>query len=162
MGGESPARTANDSLGPNGSAGVRVLTLGYQGRSLSEVLEIVERSRVNRVIDVRQNPWSRKGGFSSGELGEALAAVGIHYTPLPGLGCTRASRHALWHGGPTEGFLTEYRQKLAEHPEALAELIHWAEASKSLLLCLERDPARCHRAVLGERLRAAGFLVQDL
>jgi len=162
MSGECPDRAANDSAGSDASAGFRVLTLGYQGLSWSEVLEIVQRNRVDRVIDVRQNARSRKRGFSSWELGESLRAVGIDYTPLPALGCDRESRHALWHGAPTEGFLGEYRQKLAEHPEALAELIHWAGASKSLLLCLEHDPARCHRAVLGERLRAAGFFVQDL
>jgi len=152
----------NASDGSTASVGVSAFTLGYQGRPLQEFLEIIQRNHVTRVIDVRQNPRSRKPGFSSEPLKMALAHIGVAYMHLPELGCERESRQALWRGAPTEGFLKDYRRKLADHSGALAELIHWAGKSRSLLLCLERDPARCHRAVLGEQLRLNGFLVQDL
>ena len=37
-----------------------------------------------------------------------------------------------------------------------------ARAAPTCLLCFERDPARCHRRVLAERLEARGFVVSDL
>ena len=43
--------------------------------------------------------------------------------------------------------------------DALAEM---AEAAPTCLLCFERDPERCHRRVLAERLEARGFTTVDL
>jgi uncharacterized protein (DUF488 family) len=37
-----------------------------------------------------------------------------------------------------------------------------AEAAPTCLLCFERDPERCHRRVLAERLEARGFTTVDL
>ncbi len=159
---ETRDRRANDSDDSTVTAGVRALTLGYQGRSLLEFLEIIQQNKVTQVIDIRQNAQSRKPGFSELELKVTLAQIGVAYVHFPELGCEPESRHALWRGDSTEDFLNDYRRKLAERPGALADLIHWARKSRSLLLCLERDPARCHRKVLGEHLRANGFFVQDL
>lgn len=139
-----------------------VFTLGYQGRSLREVLEIIRTRDVEQVVDVRENGRSRKPGFSSPDLRGALASVGVAYVHLPALGCDRDSRHALWRGAPTAGFLDGYRRKLAKSPGLLTDLTRVVQGTRSLLLCLERDTSRCHRAVLGEWLRAEGCLVQDL
>lgn len=139
-----------------------VFTLGYQGRALEELLEIVRSHRVEQVIDVRENAWSRKPGFSAPELEAALAPNGATYSHLPELGCTRAARHALWGTSTTERFFEEYRERLATRTQAVADLLARVRESQSLLLCLERDPSRCHRAVLAERLRAEGFSVVDL
>ena len=159
---ETRDRRVKDSDNSTATAGVRALTLGYQGRSLQEFLEIIQRNKVAQVIDVRQNARSRKPGFSALELKATLAQIGVAYVHLPELGCERESRHALWRGASADDFVNDYRRKLAEHSGALADLIQWAGKSRSLLLCLERDPARCHRTVLGEQLRANGWFVQDL
>lgn len=149
-------------LASNATANVRVFTLGYQGRSVREVLEILQNCRVEQVVDVRENAQSRKPGFSSSELEIALTSVGIAYVHLPQLGCERESRHALWRGAPAADFLDQYRRKIAENRDSLTDLTRLVRGTRSILLCLERDPCRCHRVVLGEKLRAEGFLVQDL
>lgn len=144
------------------ATGVTVFTLGYQGRDLEEVLRTVQRYDIEQVLDVRENGSSKKPGFAAGELKEALAKVGVAYAHLPELGCRSGSRHALWRGEAKEPFLEEYRRRLAERPEAFTDLIHRVRSARSLLFCLERDPSRCHRAVLVERLHAEGVLTQDL
>lgn len=139
-----------------------VFTLGYQRRRLEEVLEIVRQNAVEQVVDVRENARSRKPGFSSPELRAAFGAVGIRYTHLPELGCASVARHELWRGGGAQTFLEEYRRRLSDRPRALEILVERTRSARTLLLCLERDPGRCHRAVLSEELRARGFSTQDL
>ena len=159
---EPRPRPAHRSSGPTATVELRVFTLGYQGRSLHGVLEVVQQYGIAQVLDVRENARSRKPGFSGPELEAAFAPVGIAYVHLPVLGCERESRHALWKGAPTADFMDRYRRKVTENLDTLTELARRVRNARSVLLCLERDPSRCHRAVLGERLRAEGFLVQHL
>jgi uncharacterized protein (DUF488 family) len=155
-----PGRTTLSEV--NSDTESRVLTLGYQGHDLQEVLQTVRRHGIGEVIDVRQNASSKKPGFASSELKLALAGIGVVYTHLPDLGCERASRHELWQGGSRESFLNDYRKRLATQPQAFAELVQRARSGRVLLLCLERDPSRCHRSVLVEKLHAEGILAENL
>lgn len=139
-----------------------VVALGYQGRSLSEFIGLVRTFGIEQVLDVRERAVSRKPGFSAPDLTEALARVGAVYVHLPELGCTGRSRRALWHGGSPTSFLEDYRRQLEGRPDALADLLRRVRSARCLLLCQERDPARCHRAALLERLRTEGIAVQDL
>jgi uncharacterized protein (DUF488 family) len=141
---------------------LRLLTLGYEGRDLPEVLEILRRHAVEQVLDVRDNASSKKAGFAEEDLKEALAGIGVAYAHLSELGCAKESRHALWRGGDEQLFREEYRRRLAERPEAFDDLVRRVRSARTLVLCLERDPARCHRAVLTERLQAEGIESYDL
>lgn len=140
----------------------QVFMLGYEGRSLSEVLEIVRTRGIELVLDVRENAQSRKVGFDSISLEGALSGIGVRYAHLPELGCEQTSRHALWRGGAASAFLERYRRRLSERPQALEDLVDRVGRSRTLLLCLERDASRCHRAVLDERLRQEGFAVESI
>ena len=55
-----------------------------------------------------------------------------------------------------------YRARLEGRPEMTADLVRRTRSRRTLLLCLERDPQRCHRAVLAERLHAEGIAVVHL
>jgi uncharacterized protein (DUF488 family) len=144
------------------SAGCGTITLGYQGRDLAEVLQIVRQQHIEQVVDIRDRATSKKPGFSATELHQALARMGVGYSHLPELGCTSESRHALWRGKPLEPFLDAYRRRLAQRPEAFTDLVRRVRSAPTLLLCLERDPSRCHRAVLVEKLRGEGIFPQNL
>jgi hypothetical protein len=140
----------------------KVFTLGYEGRDLEDVLQNVQRHRIEQVIDVREKASSRKRGFAAAELRQALAKIGVVYTHLPDLGCSSASRRALWRGAPLEDFLDDYRRSLAQRPEAFADLVQRIRSASTLILCMERDWSQCHRAVLSERLNAVGIFSQNL
>jgi hypothetical protein len=147
---------------PNPSRQGAVYSLGYQGRDLDEVLALIQSHEIEQVIDVRGNAFSRKPGFSGPAFREALALVGVGYLHLPELGCALTSRHALWRGGSRESFLEEYRRRLADHSGAFATLVERIGSRRTMLICLERDPERCHRAVLEQKLREEGILTRDL
>lgn len=141
---------------------MEVFTVGYQGRSLSDILHIIQVYGIEDVLDVREHARSIKPGFSADELHRAFRGIGVEYVHLPQLGCTQESRHALWGGTRPDAFLDEYRHLLSQRPEAVIDLLDRVRSAKTLLLCLERDPTRCHRAVLEELLRAQGITVRNL
>jgi uncharacterized protein (DUF488 family) len=143
-------------------ARIGAYALGYQRRDLKEFLQTVQLYNIEQVLDIRENASSRKPGFAAVELKEALATIGVAYVHLPDLGCRNESRHALWRGEATESFFEDYRRRLAERPNALADLVRRVRSARSLLLCMERDPTRCHRAVLVEKLRTKGIFTRDL
>ena len=54
-----------------------LFTIGYEGRALDELIAELQAHRIDRVIDVRELPLSRRRGFSKTPLREALAAHDI-------------------------------------------------------------------------------------
>jgi uncharacterized protein (DUF488 family) len=161
-GAESAVRAMNDPPPANRGLETTVFAFGYQGRDLDQLLRAVRASRIELVVDVRERATSRKPGFAAQALKESLSAIGVAYVHLPELGCPSESRHALWRQGDVDPFFESYRRRLAEHPGALPGLLLRLRSARSLLLCLERDPSRCHRAVLVERLRVEGFAAEEL
>jgi uncharacterized protein (DUF488 family) len=140
-------------------------TIGYERLLPPQLVAELEAAGVERVIDVRYRPQSRRPGMSKTRLGELLASVGIAYEHRKALGTPPDLRHDF-HAGRIEPARAAYR----EHVEATAasELAALADelehGPRTALLCLEEDPARCHRRVLCEALaeRLPGLRVVDL
>src|ERR1041385_3912514 len=63
-----------------------LFTIGYEGRALDELIAMLSAERVERVIDIRELPLSRRRGFSKTPLGEALRAAGIEYVHMRSAG----------------------------------------------------------------------------
>jgi uncharacterized protein (DUF488 family) len=104
---------------------------------------------------VRFRPQSRRAGMSKTRLGERLAGHGIAYEHRRSLG-TPPDLRWLFHAGRTEEARTRFRAHVEETAAAdldalAAELDH---GPRTALLCLEEDPAECHRRVLCEALQA--------
>lgn len=124
-------------------------TIGYEASTLDAVLVALRTARVQLLVDVRAVASSRKPGFSKTLLAGSLAAAGIGYLHLQGLGTPKAGRQAVRSGHPER-----MRAIYAEHmtsDRAQAELAQAAEAvrrASACLLCFERDHTQCHRAIL--------------
>ena len=128
---------------------MRIFTIGYEGATMGEFLSALQAAKVERVIDVRAVPNSRRPGFSKTPLRNALAEVGIDYVHLRALGTPAAGREAARAGRTAE--LEEIYAGQLETPQAMAEsamLLYLAAEKPSALLCYERDPAACHRTLL--------------
>jgi uncharacterized protein (DUF488 family) len=97
-----------------------------------------------------------------GPLKRHLEAAGFAYREIPDLGCSAESRRTFRETGDLERFVQEYRAKLEREPRAFELLRRLVEQSPSVVMCLERDPLRCHRRVLAERLEEDGFRVHAL
>ncbi|MBE2317919.1 DUF488 domain-containing protein [Solirubrobacter sp. CPCC 204708] len=142
-----------------------IFTIGYERLLPAELVAELEAADVKRVIDVRFRPQSRRPGMSKTRLSELLGAHGIAYEHRRELG-TPADMRWLFHAGRTEeaasAFLTHIEQSAPDALDGLAtELEH---APPTALLCLEADPAGCHRRVLTEALqtRVPDLQVVDL
>lgn len=120
---------------------------------MAEFLDALRRAGVERVIDVRAVPNSRRPGFSKTPLRNALAEIGIDYVHLRALGTPAAGREAARAGRKAE-LECIYAGQL-QTPEAMAQgamMLDLAADKPSALLCYERDPACCHRTLLWQSL----------
>ncbi|HEY5081205.1 MAG TPA: DUF488 domain-containing protein [Bauldia sp.] len=97
-------------------------TLGYEGMSIEQFVDRLEKSRVRTVVDVRQMPLSRKPGFSKRALAAALAGAGVAYVHMVSLGCPKPVRDRYKDDGDWSAYAKAFRAYLKRHPAALAEL----------------------------------------
>jgi uncharacterized protein (DUF488 family) len=128
---------------------MRIFTIGYEGATVPEFVAALEQAGVQRVIDVRALPLSRRPGFSKSPLRSALAEAGIEYVHLKALG-TPAEGRAAARAGRHSDLERIYAGQL-ELPEAMAEaaqMLELAREKPSALLCMEREPEHCHRTLL--------------
>jgi uncharacterized protein (DUF488 family) len=128
---------------------LRIFTIGYEGTTVPEFIAALKGAGVERVIDVRALSLSRRPGFSKTPLKSALEEAGIEYVHLKALG-TPAEGRAAARAGRHEDLERIYAGQL-ELPEAIAQsaqMLDLAAEKPSVLLCMERDPAHCHRTLL--------------
>jgi uncharacterized protein (DUF488 family) len=128
---------------------LRIFTIGYEGATVPEFISALQQAGVERVIDVRALPLSRRPGFSKSPLRAALAEAGIEYVHLKALG-TPAEGRAAARSGRHADLERIYAGQL-ELPEAIvqsAQMLELAREKPSALLCMEREPRHCHRMLL--------------
>jgi uncharacterized protein (DUF488 family) len=130
----------------------KLFTVGYERRSLDELIAALVDAGVKRLIDVRELPLSRRPGFSKTALGEALRDAGIEYVHAKALGNPKPNRERYW-AGDIEGGAAVYRKHLSNGSRsALVELADSLGDGRACLLCFERDHTECHRDVIVEAL----------
>src|SRR3954454_20705711 len=128
---------------------MRIFTIGYEGATVGEFVAALQNAAVKRVIDVRALPLSRRPGFSKTPLRAALQEAGIDYVHLKALGTPADGRTAA-RAGRHADMARIYAGQL-ELPEAMvqaAQMLELARERPSALLCMEREPAHCHRTLL--------------
>ena len=128
---------------------MKLFTIGYEGATQPEFITALKASGVERVIDVRAVPLSRKPGFSKNILANGLREAGIDYVHLKALGTPPEGREAARKGNRAK-LEAVYAGQL-ELPEAMvqaAQMLDLAREKRSALLCFERDPGACHRTLL--------------
>ena len=133
-----------------------IYTIGHSTRTQQELLEILKNWGIACLIDIRSFPGSRKfPHFNRETLGAALAQQGvkyIHFKPLGGL------RKKPMADSPNTAWENESFRNYADYmltPEfdnALNDLIKIASESKTLIMCAEAVPWRCHRQLIGDAL----------
>ncbi len=142
-----------------------IWTIGYEKLLPPELANELVEAGVRRVLDVRFRPQSRRPGMSKTRLGDLLGEHGIAYEHRRALG-TPPDIRGLFHAGKTDEAREAYRAHVeANAPEELDALAAELDGPvRTALLCLEADPAGCHRRVLCESLRArrAELQVVDL
>jgi uncharacterized protein (DUF488 family) len=127
-----------------------VYSLGYEGLSIDTFLSVILTKNLKRVIDVRNNPFSRKYGFSSSQLKEKCQEIEVEYYHFPDLGIPSSIRKtekddkSLW---------AVYEDKILLGAQKSLDTVKTLCCDKnSLLLCFEQDPNTCHRRILARNI----------
>ncbi len=127
-----------------------IFTIGYEGATVDGFLATLKAAGVERLIDVRALPLSRRPGFSKSPLAAALKEVGIDYVHLKDLGTPKRGRDAAKKGDV--GTLREvYDDQLAlpEAQAAAARMLDLAGRSQRAALFRARSLSLPPDAVAG-------------
>jgi uncharacterized protein (DUF488 family) len=133
---------------------VKIFTIGFTKKSARKFFEILRKSGVQRLIDVRLNNVSQLAGFAKrDDLAFLLKEIcGIDYVHLPDL-------------APTQEMLDDYRKKHKDwdkYEKQFLELMRKRRIENKLpkevvadgcLLCSEDKPHHCHRRLVAQYLR---------
>ncbi len=140
-------------------------TVGHGNRQLEELIALLRDAGVATLVDVRAQPRSRHNPqFNDDSLRAACERAGLAYhwagRQLGGMREPRAdSPHAA---------LDEGRRGFADHMDTevfrkgASQLRHLAAQSACAVLCAEREPAHCHRALIADFLTLQGMRVVHL
>lgn len=129
-----------------------IVSVGYEGRSVDELVDALVDAGVSVLVDVRQNAISRKPGLSKRALAERLRARGIAYVHEPTLGNPRENRDGLRAQRPES--LAAFEAHLHGVGAAALDRVDALRRGRTIaLLCFEVDPRTCHRSIVAEHLR---------
>jgi uncharacterized protein (DUF488 family) len=141
---------------------VTLWTIGYEQLWPDALVAELLAADVQRVLDVRFRPQSRRPGMSKTKLALKLAEHGIAYEHRRELG-TPVEIRGLFRARHLEEARAAYRAQVdGATVDALAAELE--RGPRTALLCLEANPAGCHRRVIAELLaeRRPGLVVVDL
>ena len=136
-----------------------IYTAGYEGLTIDGFLNRLMEAGMERLIDVRSNPVSRRYGYHKSTLARLCGDVGIGYVHFPQLGIPSEDRQELLALDDRDTLFANYEtQILPNQKPSIHEVARLMKERASVLVCMEADPADCHRS----RLAAAVSQLLDL
>jgi uncharacterized protein (DUF488 family) len=148
-------------------AGLQIATIGVYGTTAKGFLAALRDGGVGLLLDVRQRRGVRGSQYAwanSLRLQAAMAHAGIAYAHRLELAPTTELRRLQYSEDARQGvgkrtrevLAAEYRRRYVEeilnHVDMDALVASLPSDSRTALLCVERDPAACHRSLIAERL----------
>ncbi len=141
------------SSSPKGATELWVGSIGYElHKDHLAFARHVQAAGVERLIDVRELPISRRRGYAKSALAQAMADVGVEYIHIKALGNPKPYRDLYKSGRVDEGRRRYEEHLLGERRGALEDLVPLLREKRSALMCVEHDPTTCHRTVIVEAL----------
>jgi uncharacterized protein (DUF488 family) len=154
-----------------------IATIGVYEADLDSFLGALRGAGVDVVLDVRQRRGVRGAQYSwanAKRLEGSLREAGIGYQHLPELAPTTAMREAQYEADAARGegkrsrtvlspaYVERYTEEVLD-PADLGPLVRFLGRSTAALMCVERDPAACHRSLIAARLaRETGARIVNL
>jgi uncharacterized protein (DUF488 family) len=139
-----------------------IFSIGYEGKTIFNFISILKDAGAKQLIDVRENPFSFKKGFSKTPLMENLIRVGIKYQHIKELGTERQSRKEYKQTGNLSKLCKTFAKRLENNREKYETLLALANKNESAIMCFEENYRMCHRQVLERNLEKDGFEVVHL
>src|SRR6185503_9446900 len=143
-----------------------IWTAGHGNRAAAEFIALLEEAGIQRLVDVRAYPASRRHPhFGRAPLEESLAKAGIAYGWE---GKALGGRRRPSAGSPNVALRNASFRAYADHMSseefrtAAARLIDMAGSERAAVMCAERLPWQCHRFLISDYLVAQGLRVVHL
>ncbi len=138
-----------------------VYTIGHSNHSIEKFIELLAANGATAVADVRSHPYSRfNPQFNREKLRVSLKKAGIAYVFLGRELGARSEDQSCYVAGRVQ-----YDRLARTHlfQEGLARLVEGTRTYRIALMCAEKDPLTCHRAILVCRhLAAQGIGAQHI
>lgn len=140
-----------------------IYTIGHSTRTEEELLALLAHFQMERLVDVRTVPRSRRvPQFNKEHLESLLPRHGMEYHHQPSLGGLRKSNdphspNQGWRNASFRGY-ADYMQTEG-FEKALDSLLSETAGKRTALMCAEAVPWRCHRMLLSDALSVRGFSV---
>jgi uncharacterized protein (DUF488 family) len=142
-----------------------IWTVGHSNVRFEVLLDALRSADIRLLFDVRMYPMSRRHPqFNRERLSQSLAEAGIEYRHLPSLGGRRKPEaDSINLGLRDEGFrgFADYMQT-PEFDEALEEVTETAKGARTVIMCAESVPWKCHRSLISDALTARGVAVRHI
>ena len=132
-----------------------LFTIGYEGRSIDEYLNLLIKNNIKILCDVRKNPLSRKYGFSKQSLQKKTKDLNIEYLHIPKLGINSQLRKNLNMEQDYKNLFFLYQKEtLPKREKELKNIILILNKKKRVALtCFEADSRLCHRFCVSSHLQ---------
>lgn len=140
-------------------------TIGHSTRELGEFLDLLRTHRIERIVDVRRFPGSKRHPhFGAESLRLSLADIGVAYRHAPELGGRRSSHpssvNTFWRNESFRAY-ADY-MGTPEFARARELLLADAAIERTAIMCAEAVPWRCHRNLVADSVVAAGTPVEHI
>ena len=142
-----------------------VYTIGHSTRPIDEFLALLRENGIERLLDIRTVPKSRHNPqFGQDQLRASLAAAGIAYDYMQGLGGLRRARkdspNGAWRNASFRGYADHMQS--AEFTQNVEAVVETAGNARCALMCAEAVPWRCHRSLVADALAVRGVAVEHI
>jgi len=144
---------------------VTLYTVGHSTRSAEEFVKLLRRHGIERVVDVRAFPGSRRyPHFGRDALRATLGAAGIDYLHAPALGGRRKPRPGAPPTAWRNAGFAAYADYMTtpDFRSAIDELLRAGGERRTAIMCSEAVPWRCHRTMISDAVLARGWDVAHL
>ena len=140
-------------------------TIGHSTRPIAELLELLRAHEIVLLVDVRTVPRSRHNPqFNTEALAKSLAEAGMRYQHSAQLGGLRKPKkdsvNTGWRNASFRGY-ADYMQT-EEFRGALESLMADSRSQRTVIMCAEAVPWRCHRSLIADMLTIRGWTVQHI
>jgi len=139
-----------------------LISIGYEGLSIDDFLYQLINNRIGKVIDVRNNPFSMKYGFSKKALSDILGKFEMEYHHFPELGILSKFRKNLNSYEDYQKLFKKYEYELKDKIDDLEKLKKLCENSRIAIMCFEHDQNYCHRSIIIQKLQNWGIQVSKI
>lgn len=136
-------------------------TIGHSNHKIATFIGLLHQHGITALVDVRSQPYSRHvPQYSREALRSALVDAGIAYVFLGKELGARSDNPACYRQGKVQ------YDRLAQEPcfaQGIKRILQGMGRYRISLMCAERDPIDCHRALLvARKLHEAGIPVSHI